>query len=123
MNVENLKTSVGYLLSGGLVTIGTRSLLDPVSASKLYGIPTQDSTSSYVPAMGIRNIAIGTSIGALILQGQKRAAGTVLATGLLVGLLDAWITYRFAGRWTAAVSNHVLGDGLAAVAGLWLWYG
>ena len=120
MDIERIKTTLGYLLSCALVAIGTRAILDPVSVSKMYGIPTEDSTGSYVPVMGIRNISTGVSIGTLLLQGQKRAAGTVLSTALLVGSLDVWITYRYAGQWTTEVSNHLLGDGIAGAVGLWL---
>ena len=120
MNVETIKTSVGYLLSGALVAMGTRAILDPLGHSKAYGIPIENLTGSYVPPVGFRNISTGVSIGALLLQGQKRAAGTVLSTALLVGVLDTWYTYTYAGQWTSGALSHVVGDGLAGIVGLWL---
>ena len=122
MDVETIKRSIDYLLSGGLIAIGTRAILDPVGHSKTYGIPLSNLTASYsyVPPVSFRNISTGLSIGALLFQGQKRAAGTVLATALVVGSLDTWYTYTYAGQWSSAALNHVVGDGLAGLAGLWL---
>lgn len=120
MDAVAVKTALGYFFSAALVTMGIRGLLDPVPFSETYGIPAENSKNSYVPATCARNIAIGLSIGALLYQDQKRAAGTVLATAFVVGSLDVWITYRYAGKWTAAVLNHVVGDAMCGAVGVWL---
>ena len=119
MDIQTAKTSLGYISSGLLLTTGIRAILDPKAISQTYGIPAEDTTSSYVPAMGVRTFAIGLSVGALLFQGQTRAAGTVLSTALLVGPLDTWIVYRHTGKVTSAVVNHIVGDGLAGALGLW----
>ncbi len=119
MDLETIKSSLGYLSAGGLVIMGIRGILDPVAVSQLYGIPHADTLSSYIPVMGARNIAIGVSIGALLFQDQRRAAGTVLSTALIIGPLDAWITYRYAGQLTSEVLSHVVADGLVGLLGFW----
>ena len=119
MDRETIKTSLGYFCSGALIMMNIQAILDPVSASQTYGIPNENITSSYVPVMAARNIAQGLSIGALLYQGQKRAVGTVLSTAFVVGALDTWLTYRYAGQISSAVVKHVVGDGFAGALGLW----
>ena len=120
MDAMTVKTSLGYVFSAALIALGVHGLLDPVSYSTAYGIPAEDSRDSYVGPTCARTIGLGLATGALLYQGQKRAAGTVLPTAFVVGSLDTWITYRYAGQWTAAVLSHVWGDALPGAVGLWL---
>lgn len=53
-------------------------------------------------------------------QGNKRAAGTVLASALAVGIIDTWVTAKHAGKMSGAAWSHVIGDGIASLLGFWM---
>ncbi|KAI9815529.1 MAG: hypothetical protein M1827_002663 [Pycnora praestabilis] len=120
MDTNTAKTATGYVLSCVICAGAIQSIVDPVAYSTTYGIPINTATSDYVPVLGARELALGLAIGTFMFRGEKRAAGVVLCTALVAGLLDAWFISRHAGRMTGAAWSHVVGNGLAAAAGAWL---
>jgi hypothetical protein len=122
MDVPTAKTATGYLLSAALCAQGIRCILDPLNASADYGIPASPQTTNYeyVPVMGARNVALGLCVGTFMFQGERRAAGTVLCTALLIGVFDTWATFKHQGKWRGSVLSHAIGDGVFAGAGWWL---
>lgn len=71
MDILTAKTTTAYLLSGALCTMGLRGMLDPISASAIYGIPTTSQTMSFVPVMGGRNLVLGLLVGIFNFRGEK----------------------------------------------------
>jgi len=122
LNTSNARTGLGYLLSTFICAMGARSIIDPINQSRAYGIPVTAATDKwqYVPVMGARSLALGMAAGTLMFRGERKAAGVVLSTSALIGPVDVWACWNVAGRMSSEAWGHVLGDGLFAVAGLWL---
>ena len=120
MELGTVKTGLGYVCAGLFTATGIRSILDPVSQAKDFGIPTTAETSQYVVIMGGRTLGFGLCVGALLLQGQQRAAGTVLLTSIVIGATDAWANYTYAGEVTAKVYTHLIGSSLIFLYANWL---
>ena len=122
MTTSSTKTAVGYGFTCLICTLGARSILSPIPASRTFGIPMQPATDKwqYVSVMGVRSFAFGIAVGALIYRGERKAAGVVMSTAALVGSVDAWAVRNAAGRWTQDAWGHIVGDGAFALGGLWL---
>ena len=122
LNRDTAKTTLGYVLSTFICVMGARSIIDPVNQSHAYGVPVNRETDKwqYVPVMGVRSLAIGVAAGTLMYRGQRKAAGVVMCTAALIGPVDVWACWSSAGKMTSEAWGHVIGDGIFAVAGLWL---
>ncbi|KAI9722310.1 MAG: hypothetical protein M1812_001782 [Candelaria pacifica] len=121
MSTDTIKLYTASLLSFAIISLGTRAILSPIPASKVYGVPaTNTITSAYVPVMGARNVAIGLAASMFILRGDIKGAGTVFSTALLVGAVDSWVCYKHWGRANRDVWGHLVGDGIFGGVGLWL---
>lgn len=122
LDTLSTKTNTTYLLSTFICVLGAHSILSPIPASLAYGIPMHPDNDKwqYVPVMGARSFALGAAAGILTYRGQRRAAGIVLSTAGIVGPVDVWACWSAAGAMTKEAWGHVFGDGLFAVAGLWL---
>ena len=122
LNTSSAKTTLGYLFTTLICSLGARSILSPIPASRTFGIPMHPATDKwqYVSVMGVRSFAFGVAVGALMYRGERKAAGVVMSTAALVGSVDAWAVSSAAGRWTRDAWGHVVGDGAFALGGLWL---
>lgn len=86
------------------------------SAAKAFGIPQANEQNVLCfPMACIRTAKIGLSILALSFQGQRKAAGTVLAlVGLVAGPSDAWMCWENGGpQWKV----HLMASALCGTVG------
>lgn len=122
LNASNARTGLGYLFSTLICAMGARSIVDPINQARACGVPMTTATDKwqYVPAMGVRSLALGIAAGTLMFRGDRKAAGVVLSTAVLIGPVDVWACWSAACAISSEAWSHVLGDGFFAVAGLWL---
>ncbi|KAI9842684.1 MAG: hypothetical protein M1837_006969 [Sclerophora amabilis] len=120
MDTDLLKTATGYIVSSLFCTIGIRAIVDPVGYSNDFGIPATAPTRDYVPVVGGRNLALGLGAATMTFRGERAAAGVLMCTAVVIGVVDTWISRRRAGRMNSSAWSHVIGSGLVAAAGGWL---
>jgi hypothetical protein len=121
MDTQQVKTGVGYLIGGFHLALGARSILNPVGQTKAFGIPYGTQTTSYMPAIGARNLSIGAAVAYFIFTGEKRPAGVlIISSGFLMGIIDSWFLWKQKRAIDGDVVEHVIGDTLCMAAGRWL---
>jgi hypothetical protein len=60
MDLQIVKTGAVYLLAAAFTTaVGLRGIFDPVSQTKVFGIPATVQTAYYFPAVDCRNLSFG----------------------------------------------------------------
>jgi hypothetical protein len=106
-------TKIGYGLSGllgaGIIVIGARFLVAPRAAAAAYGIATdQDGPASdpYLAAKGVRDIASGVVVFALIAAGKPHALGRYLGAYSITPIGDAINILRNNGPKATAYGVH-----------------
>jgi hypothetical protein len=106
-------TKIGYGLSGmlgaGIIVIGARFLVVPQAAAAAYGISTeQDGSASdrYLAAKGVRDIASGVAVFALLAAGKPHVLGRYLVAASIIPIGDAIIVLRGNGAKATAYGVH-----------------
>jgi len=106
-------TGIGYGLSGlvgaGIVFIGARFLLAPVTAAAAYGVPAAPETGSagaYLAVKGVRDIASGLFVFILIAARQPHALGWVMLAATIIPGADAAIVITHHGTKAIAYGVH-----------------
>lgn len=87
------------------------------SVASDVGLWPQNLRKPFVVATGGRTIALGAAITLLAWDGQVRAAGTVICSCALSGLIDAVNCYREA---SPGLAQHAIGTVVLATMGMWL---
>jgi Domain of unknown function (DUF4267) len=102
-------TKIGYGLSGllgaGIIVIGTRFLAVPQAAAAQYGITTEQG-APYLAAKGVRDIASGVVVFALLAAGKPHILGRYLAAYSIVPIGDAANVLRRGGPKATAYGVH-----------------
>jgi hypothetical protein len=85
--------SLLYWLSGafaiGLVLMGFLALLSPAAASIMFGIPAEGlDTLVWVRLAGVRDVALGLLLIAVVVLKQGRTAGILILLVIVVPLTD-----------------------------------
>ncbi|KAF2437820.1 hypothetical protein P171DRAFT_505526 [Karstenula rhodostoma CBS 690.94] len=117
-------TAVSYLISALLLYSGTIGVLRPLhTARTLFGVPNATpDTATFYPGLAGRNVTCGLALLTLLLMGQTRAAGVVVACLLCNGTSDCYVLARREGseRMGVHVFNMcvvgVVGAGLVALS-------
>jgi hypothetical protein len=106
-------TKIGYGLSGllgaGIIVIGARFLVAPRAAAAAYGVTTEQggpASDPYLAAKGVRDIASGVVVFALIAAGKPHALGRYLAAYSITPIGDAIIVLRNNGPKATAYGVH-----------------
>lgn len=103
-------------------------LYAPSAAMKTFGLPSSlaDDPAAQVimTIMAGRNIALGTAIWLLYLQGNLGSVDTVLGCVGIVGLVDGWVCWRegvIGTAWFRAANGLFFGGWgiLGMTAGRW----
>ncbi|MFD9219245.1 DUF4267 domain-containing protein [Streptomyces sp. NPDC060064] len=116
MNLKHLATGLAALGGAFIIYIGLSYLLAPQATAAGFGVPTwprRDGTA-FLAVKGVRDIATGLVVFALLLSGHRRALGwamlaiTFVPAGDLVIILSndgsAGTTYGVHGLTAAAVA-------------------
>ena len=108
-----MRAKIGYGLSGalgaGIIVIGVRFLVAPRAAAAAYGITTeQDGPESdpYLATKGVRDIASGVAVFALLAAGKPHVLGRYLAAASIIPIGDAIIVLRANGAKATAYGVH-----------------
>ena len=106
-------TKVGYGLSGllgaGIIVIGARFLVVPRVAAAQYGIATQKeggASDPYLATKGVRDIASGVVVFALLAAGKPHALGRFLGAYSITPIGDAINVLRNNGPKATAYGVH-----------------
>jgi hypothetical protein len=109
-------------LAGVFVALGLVFILAPTLGAALFGLPAPAGPSlSYLPAIGLRDVAFGLYLAILAGLADERAVGAVLGATLVIPVGD--IVLVAAGRGLTAPGPlllHAASGALMAGACLWL---
>jgi Domain of unknown function (DUF4267) len=111
-------TTIGYTLAGligaGIIFIGARFIVAPRVAAAGYGVLPdlgQRSAGAYLSVKGVRDIASGLIVFALMAAGATHPLGWVMLAATIIPLGDAIIVLGNGGPKSIAYGVH----GLTAV--------
>ena len=106
-------TTIGYVLAGllgaGIIFIGARFIVAPRVAAAGYGVQPdlgQRSTAAYLSVKGIRDIASGLIVFALMAAGATHPLGWMILAATIIPLGDAAIVLRSGGPKSIAFGVH-----------------
>jgi hypothetical protein len=105
-------TKIGYGLSGllgaGIVFIGTRFLVRPQVAAAGFGITSEkgEVTDPYLAVKGVRDIASGMVIFALLAARKPHILGQYIATASIIPIGDGIIVLQHNGQKATAYGVH-----------------
>ncbi len=98
------------LLALAIILMGSRYLLDPSPAAAGFGIPGAEGEGSpetaWLAVKGVRDIAIGIAVAALLADGAHRQLAYLMIATSLVPIADGTIVLRAGGPKTIAYGIH-----------------
>ncbi|WP_331767078.1 DUF4267 domain-containing protein [Embleya sp. NBC_00896] len=114
MTLKNLTTGLAALGAVFIIYVGIAYLLAPQSSASGFGVPTWPSEdgTAFLAVKGVRDIASGLVIFALLLNGHRKALGWAMAAITFVPTGDMVIVLGHDGSAGTAFGIH----GLTAVA-------
>jgi hypothetical protein len=111
------------LLALGIIVIGCFYLLSPQRISGSFGLkpPASDAdTRAWLRPKGIRDVAAGLVVLAMMLFATSRFVGIVLLVEAIIPLGDMSIILASGGSKLRALSVHGVTCAVMLVVGLWL---
>ena len=103
-----------------ITLIGLLALFDPVRGAVLFGMPVTAAESlAWVRLTGVRDIALGLVLFALLAMKQYRIAGILLLICLVIPVVDVTTVYSQTG-WSSHVLMHAGSIIFMAIVGLGL---
>uniref|UniRef100_A0AAU2JXH3 DUF4267 domain-containing protein n=1 Tax=Streptomyces sp. NBC_00049 TaxID=2903617 RepID=A0AAU2JXH3_9ACTN len=108
MTVRNLATALAAIGAAFIVYVGLSYLLAPQATAAGFGVPTwpQHDGAAFLSVKGVRDIATGLVILALLLTGQRRALGWAMAAITFVPAGDMVIVLADGGPAGTAYGVH-----------------
>ncbi|WP_433249077.1 DUF4267 domain-containing protein [Streptosporangium sp. CA-135522] len=104
--------SVAYVLSAligvGIIFVGLRFMFAPVASAEGFGVaaPAEGGSGAYFAVKGIRDIASGLIIFALLALGQHDALGWMMLAATVIPVGDAVIVLKWRGPRSLAYGMH-----------------
>ena len=111
------------LLAVGIIIIGCFYLVSPERISGTFGLkpPASDADSrAWLRPKGIRDIAAGLIVLAMMLAADRRLVGIALLVEAIIPLGDMSIVLGSGGSKSRAFSIHGVTCAVMIVVGLWL---
>ena len=106
-------TIIGYTLAGllaaGIIFIGARFIVAPRVAAAGYGVQpdlSQKAAGAYLSVKGLRDIASGLIVFALMAAGATHPLGWMILAATIIPLADATIVLRNGGSKSIAWGVH-----------------
>jgi hypothetical protein len=107
---------VAWLVAAGLFLIGLCAVPFPALMSRAYGAPVDDPAGfTLVRAMGLRDVALGAALLALLLKSNLDGVAVVLAVTGALSLVDFALVVAFQRRLIPQLVVHASGFVLCAV--------
>lgn len=100
---------VALLVSAGIIAIGAMYLTRPAIAMRSFGLPLPaqgESTMWWLRLKGIRDVAAGLLVLALMVRGEAQLVGIALLVDALIPLGDMSLILSAKGSTRAALSIH-----------------
>ncbi len=95
------------LLAVGIIVIGLRFFLFPVSSAAGYGITVRDGRNAYLPVKGLRDLTYGVLGLVLLAVAGARPMGWFMAIAAIVPIGDTLIVLRHGGKKSIAFGVHL----------------
>lgn len=103
-----------------ITLIGLLALFDSVYGSALFGMPVTTAQSlAWVRLTGVRDIALGLVLFALLAMKQNRIAGILLLICIVIPVVDVTTVYSLTG-WSIHILMHAGSIVCMAIVGLGL---
>lgn len=84
--------TLSWLVAAALLAIGVGAIVAPRMSSAQYGLPLDDARAlQWVRALGVRDIAIGLVVLALLVMGEARALCWTIGLSAVVAVGDLTI--------------------------------
>ena len=114
---------IAWLCAAGLVGLGSLTIPFAALLSRAYGVPVDDPAGlALVRALGLRDVALGVAIVALLLLDNRGGVAVVLAVTAGLSLLDFGLVVAHRRALIPQLAQHAAGFVLSA-AGAWLLSG
>jgi hypothetical protein len=108
--LSNLGTALAGLLAFAVILMGSRYLLDPNPAAAGFGIPgalgEAGHGAAWLAVKGVRDIAVGIAIAALLIDGAHRQLAYLMIATSLIPIADGTIVLRAGGPKAIAYGVH-----------------
>jgi uncharacterized protein DUF4267 len=116
MNLKNLTTGLAALGGAFIIYVGLSYLFAPQSTASGFGVPTwpEHDGTAFLAVKGVRDIATGLVVFALLVSGHRKALGWAMAAITFVPVGDMVIVLAEDG--SAGTAYGVHGCTAAAVA-------
>lgn len=120
MSLKTVNTALTAALVLFVLWFGTRFIVTPEAIAPTFGLPSWPSGDGdgFLRLKGIRDVAGGLTVAALLLTGQRRALGTALLVEALIPIGDMTNVLAHHGSTAAALGVHGLTAVLVTVTGL-----
>ncbi|MFJ9692851.1 DUF4267 domain-containing protein [Kitasatospora sp. NPDC101183] len=120
MSLKTVNTALTAALVLFVLWFGTRFIVSPETIAPTFGLPSWPSGDGdgFLRLKGIRDVAGGLLVAALLLTGQRRALGTVLLVEALIPIGDMTDVLAHHGSTAAAYGVHGLTAVVVAATGL-----
>ncbi|MFD7258997.1 DUF4267 domain-containing protein [Streptomyces sp. NPDC059874] len=108
MNLKNLATALAAIGAAFIIYIGLSYLLAPQATAGGFGVPTwpQHDGTAFLAVKGVRDLATGLVVLALLLTGQRRALGWAMAAIAFIPAGDMAIVLSAGGPAGTAYGVH-----------------
>lgn len=104
-----LAIGLALLLALGIIAIGTQYILTPTAATRSFGLPLPESganTPWWLRLKGVRDIAAGLTVLALLACDTPRAAGIILIAEAAIPVGDMLLVLAAKGSAGKAFGMH-----------------
>ena len=111
------------LLSLAIIAIGARYVLSPMVATRGFGLPLPEGGGSVAPWLrlkGVRDIASGLTVLALMASGAPRALGVLLLAEAIIPVGDMLVILAAKGSTARAFGVHGLTAAVMVLAAILL---
>lgn len=122
MNLSRTATALSLVGAAFILSIGISYLIAPEAAATGFGLPQWPTgeAAAFMNLKGVRDVASGVLILALLATRQRFALGVGMLVLALVPIGDMTTVLRYHGSATAAFGIHGLTAVLVALTGLLL---
>jgi hypothetical protein len=120
---DAIPLSLAALMAAGIIVIGCFYLVSPERISGTFGLkpPASDAdTRAWLRPKGIRDMAAGLVVLAMMLTADWRLVGIALLVEAIIPLGDMSIVLGSGGSRSQAFSIHAVTCAVMIVVGLWL---
>lgn len=109
--MHTLATGLALLLALGIIVIGNLYLFSPTTAARGFGLPLPESGTNipwWLRLKGVRDIASGLTVLALMVWGSPLAVGVVLLAETFIPVGDMLLVLAAKGSTKSALGMHAV---------------